>query len=30
MTMALKHVQAIRDPPSARTELPIPADLEAS
>ena len=28
MTMALKHVQARPDPPSARTELPIPADLE--
>jgi serine/threonine-protein kinase len=28
MSMALKHVQAIPDPPSSRTELPIPADLE--
>jgi eukaryotic-like serine/threonine-protein kinase len=28
MTMALKHVQARPDPPSARTALPIPADLE--
>jgi hypothetical protein len=29
MSMALKHVQAKPDPPSTRTELPIPADLEA-
>jgi eukaryotic-like serine/threonine-protein kinase len=29
MSMALKHVQAPPDPPSARTELPVPADLEA-
>ena len=28
MSMALKHVQATPDPPSARTELPIPAELE--
>ena len=28
MTMAIKHVQAQPDPPSSRTELPIPADLE--
>ena len=28
MTMALKHVQAEPEPPSRRTELPIPADLE--
>lgn len=28
MTMALKHVQAEPDPPSQRTELPIPADVE--
>jgi serine/threonine-protein kinase len=28
-TMALKHVQAIPEPPSRRTELPIPPDLEA-
>jgi serine/threonine-protein kinase len=28
-TMALKHVQAPPEPPSRRTELPIPADLEA-
>jgi serine/threonine protein kinase len=28
MTMALKHVQSAPDPPSTRTELPIPADLE--
>jgi serine/threonine-protein kinase len=28
MSMALKHVQAMPDPPSSRTELPIPADLE--
>jgi serine/threonine-protein kinase len=28
MSMALKHVQAPPDPPSARTELPVPADLE--
>ena len=28
MSMALKHVQAQPDPPSPRTELPIPADLE--
>jgi serine/threonine-protein kinase len=28
MSMALKHVQTAPDPPSARTELPIPADLE--
>lgn len=28
MTMALRHVQAQPDPPSARTSLPIPADLE--
>jgi tRNA A-37 threonylcarbamoyl transferase component Bud32 len=29
MTMAIKHVQAKPDPPSTRTELPIPEDLEA-
>jgi serine/threonine protein kinase len=29
MSMALKHVQATPDPPSQRTELPIPPDLEA-
>jgi serine/threonine-protein kinase len=29
MSMALKHVQSPPDPPSARTELPLPADLEA-
>jgi serine/threonine-protein kinase len=28
VNMALKHVQAIPDPPSQRTELPIPPDLE--
>jgi serine/threonine-protein kinase len=28
MAMALKHVQARPDPPSSRTALPIPADLE--
>jgi serine/threonine-protein kinase len=28
-SMALKHVQAVPDPPSRRTELPIPPDLEA-
>jgi serine/threonine protein kinase len=28
MSMALKHVQAVPDPPSSRTELPIPSDLE--
>jgi serine/threonine-protein kinase len=28
MKVALKHVQAVPDPPSARTELPIPPDLE--
>jgi serine/threonine-protein kinase len=28
MAMALKHVQAAPDPPSQRTELPIPASLE--
>jgi serine/threonine-protein kinase len=28
VSMALKHVQAKPDPPSQRTELPIPADLE--
>jgi serine/threonine protein kinase len=28
MSMALKHVQATPDPPSSRTELPIPPDLE--
>jgi eukaryotic-like serine/threonine-protein kinase len=28
MSMALKHVQAPPDPPSQRTELPIPPDLE--
>jgi serine/threonine protein kinase len=28
MSMALKHVQAKPDPPSQRTELPIPPDLE--
>jgi serine/threonine-protein kinase len=28
MAMALKHVQTIADPPSARTELPIPPDIE--
>ena len=28
MAMALKHVQATPDPPSSRTELPIPASLE--
>src|SRR5262245_6533475 len=28
MTMAIKHVQAAPDPPSSRTELPIPKDLE--
>ena len=27
--MALKHVQAQPDPPSTRTELPVPAPLEA-
>jgi len=29
MSMALKHVQTPPTPPSERTELPIPADLEA-
>jgi serine/threonine-protein kinase len=29
VTLALKHVQATPDPPSLRTELPIPADFEA-
>jgi len=28
MSMALKHVQTRPDPPSRRTELPIPPDLE--
>jgi len=28
MALALKHVQAAPDPPSLRTEMPIPADLE--
>jgi hypothetical protein len=28
MSMALKHVQSAPEPPSHRTELPIPADLE--
>jgi serine/threonine-protein kinase len=28
MTVALKHVQAPPEPPSSRTELPIPPDLE--
>jgi serine/threonine-protein kinase len=28
LSMALKHVQSRPDPPSQRTELPIPADLE--
>jgi serine/threonine-protein kinase len=28
-SMALKHVQAVPEPPSRRTELPIPPDLEA-
>jgi serine/threonine-protein kinase len=28
MKVALKHVQTVPDPPSARTELPIPPDLE--
>jgi serine/threonine protein kinase len=28
MSMALKHVQAVPDPPPSRTELPIPSDLE--
>jgi eukaryotic-like serine/threonine-protein kinase len=28
MSMALKHVQAVPDRPSSRTELPIPEDLE--
>jgi serine/threonine-protein kinase len=28
MSMALKHINAAPDPPSHRTELPIPADLE--
>jgi serine/threonine-protein kinase len=28
MSMALKHVQEVPDPPSVRTELPIPSDLE--
>jgi serine/threonine-protein kinase len=28
MSLALKHVQAAPDPPSSRTELPIPSDLE--
>jgi len=29
VTMALKHVQQVPDPPSTRTELPIPEKLEA-
>ena len=29
MSMALKHVQATPEPPSSRTELPIPVELEA-
>ena len=29
VTMALKHVQSEPDPPSTRTELPIPESLEA-
>jgi eukaryotic-like serine/threonine-protein kinase len=29
MSMALKHVQSVPDPPSQRTELPIPGELEA-
>jgi eukaryotic-like serine/threonine-protein kinase len=29
MSMALKHVQAKPEPPSLRTELPIPRDLES-
>jgi serine/threonine-protein kinase len=28
MKMAIKHVQAVPEPPSQRTELPIPASLE--
>ena len=28
LSMTLKHVQAVPDPPSLRTELPIPPDLE--
>jgi serine/threonine-protein kinase len=28
MTVALKHVQAQPDPPSSRTELPIPIEME--
>jgi serine/threonine-protein kinase len=28
MTVALKHVQTAPEPPSSRTELPVPADLE--
>ena len=28
MSIALKHVQAQPEPPSSRTELPIPGDLE--
>jgi len=28
MTVALKHVQAQPDPPSSRTELPIPVEME--
>jgi serine/threonine-protein kinase len=28
MSMTLKHVQAVPDPPSQRTELPIPPDLD--
>ena len=28
MTVALKHVQAMPEPPSTRTELPIPHELE--
>jgi serine/threonine-protein kinase len=28
MSLALKHVQVAPDPPSSRTELPIPSDLE--
>ena len=29
MKMLLAHAHAAPDPPSARTEMPIPADLEA-
>jgi serine/threonine-protein kinase len=29
MSMALKHVQTPPEPPSVRTELPVPSDLEA-